>query len=356
MKKIYSTIMWLTVVCIGLWLIPWIYNFIFVSSYNPHVILYSPIKKEFIGWKYENDKKVYYDCNANKLNITNADSLFPLYYHRQLTVKGIMPDSINGVAINIAEVPKWHFMFKYTPILFNKKELPLYILMESDSEQVDLKYPSDVFRFTENRIEFIDMKSNKVREAKSRLFGDMLAKNGFTYPLKDIAGNQSINKNYDNGYLLLDNAGKMFHLKQIKGRPYVKKIDMPEGLTVKDFVVTEFKSMRVLGFVFDTDNKIWVLHAADYTFHSLDVDSYDCSKHNLQILGTILNWTVSIRDNNSTTIYAFTNDGYKLLKKHTIEQEERLVDKIGRFILPIKLKFSSTADNEIYPRFEITTN
>lgn len=89
--------------------------------------------------------------------------------------------------------------------------------------------PEDAFRFTDKGIEFIRMETNRIDEAKSKLFTEMLVQKGFAFPASYASGNPTTRKDYDEGYLVLDANHKLFHLKCTKGRPYVKLIQLPEA-------------------------------------------------------------------------------------------------------------------------------
>lgn len=51
-----------------------------------------------------------------------------------------------------------------------------------------------------------------------------MTKKNFRFPAIEIVGNPTVKKEYDEGYLLLDADRRLFHLKQVKGRPYVRAI------------------------------------------------------------------------------------------------------------------------------------
>ena len=99
---------------------------------------------------------------------------------------------------------------------------------------------------------------------ESQLFTEAMVKKGFKFPARRLAGNPTTRKEYDEGYLILDNEGKLFHLKQTKGRPYVRAISLPEGLNAKYLFITEFKDRKTLGFLTDLDNNFYVLNNKTY--------------------------------------------------------------------------------------------
>ena len=120
--------------------------------------------------------------------------------------------------------------------------------MESMSSRVKLESPDDVFRFTDNSIEVIDAESNTINIEKSKRFSEMLSGNGFSFPANYLSGNPSVKKDYDEGYLVLDRTTQLFHLNQTIGRPYVRKIDIPHVISLKNVFITEFTNSKKLEF------------------------------------------------------------------------------------------------------------
>lgn len=55
-----------------------------------------------------------------------------------------------------------------------------------------------------------------------------------------------------------------FHLKQVKGRPYVRAITLPEGLTLEHLYLTEFRNKKTLAFMTDVNNAFYVLQSRTY--------------------------------------------------------------------------------------------
>ena len=65
------------------------------------------------------------------------------------------------------------------------------------------------------------------------------------------------------------------HLKQTKGRPYVRAISLPEGLNAKYLFITEFKDRKTLGFLTDMDNNFYVLNNKTYDVIKTGVPSFN---------------------------------------------------------------------------------
>ena len=64
--------------------------------------------------------------------------------------------------------------------------------------------------------------------------------------------------------LITDRTGSLYHLKQVKGRPYFRKIEIPNGLKIKYIFPTEFKNRKYHAFLTDDKNDLYVLYTKTY--------------------------------------------------------------------------------------------
>ena len=208
---------------------------------------------------------------------------------------------------------------------------------------VDLKMPDDVFRITSQGIEFIDMASNSVNAEKSLLFTEAMTKKNFRFPAIEIAGNPTVKKEYDEGYLLLDADRRLFHLKQVKGRPYVRAITLPEGLTLEHLYLTEFRNKKTLAFLTDINNALYVLKSRTYDVVKTGVPAFNPETDALTIIGNMFDWTVRVTSPSSDNYYALNADDYSLIKK--------LENNSNTHYMP-GISFTSYTDKYVMPRFE----
>ena len=211
------------------------------------------------------------------------------------------------------------------------------------SGRVDLKMPDDVFRITSQGIEFIDMASNSVNAEKSLLFTEAMTKKNFRFPAIEIAGNPTVKKEYDEGYLLLDADRRLFHLKQVKGRPYVRAIALPEGLTLEHLYLTEFRNKKTLAFLTDINNALYVLKSRTYDVVKTGVPAFNPETDALTIIGNMFDWTVRVTSPSSDNYYALNADDYSLIKK--------LENNSNTHYMP-GISFTSYTDKYVMPRFE----
>ena len=184
------------------------------------------------------------------------------------------------------------------------------------------------------------MESNSVDAEKSKKFTEALLKKGFVFPATVIAGNPSTRKEYDEGYLLADSEGKLFHFKQVVGRPYVRFIEKSTDIIPVQAYVAEFRDRSILGLVVDTENNFYVL-GSDYGLTKTGLPSFDPSKESLTILGNMLDWTVKVSNSDAEKVYALDASDYSLIKE---------------LIFPDKVKaaqvlhFTSVGDKLVKPR------
>lgn len=342
MKRFSQVFLYLTIALLLLWQLPWCYSFFAAKPSRTPFSIYSPILGDFLSMGTEEGKgMVRRDQSGNVYTQEQTDSLLPFFYMRQLMADERFPDSINGVAITPREVQLTNFSFRSSASDINASKIALYPLLESMSGRVDLTMPDDVFRITPKGIEFIKMKTNVVNADKSRQFTEAMVKKGFKFPARRLAGNPTTRKEYDEGYLILDNEGKLFHLKQTKGRPYVRAIPLPDGVKPKYLFITEFKSRKTLGFLTDADNNFYVLNNKTYDLVKSGIPSFDPEQDALSIYGNMFDWTVCIKTDDADAYYALDADDYSLIKSLSYPTKSSGMQL---------LHFTSSKDKYVKPR------
>ena len=219
------------------------------------------------------------------------------------------------------------------------------------SGRVDLEMPSDVFRITARGIEFVDMASNTVDTEKSRLFTEAMGKKGFSFPAVEISGNATTRKEYDNGYLLIDNAGKVFRLMMVKGRPFVRETGIDPALGMRHAFVTEFRNKRYFGFLTDEKHNLYALDK-DYNLVELPVEHFDPETESLMIIANMFNWTIRIDGDNEVRWYGIDSDDHSLIRDRQLEFTPSTAQNMAEYIFPFSLSFTSYNDKYAYPRLE----
>lgn len=344
MRRFSTLLLYITIAFLLLWQLPWCYNFFVVKPEKTPFTLYSFVIGDFAMMGQEEGKgTVRRDLAGNIYSEAAFDSILPMFYYRQLMSDERFPDTINGVATTPRIVQTENFNFRSVPSDINAPSIGLYPLLESMSGRVDLKMPDDVFRITAKGIEFIDMNTNSIKAEKSNQFTEAMTKKGFRFPATKIAGNPTVKKEYDEGYLLLDADGQLFQLKQVKERPYVRAIALPEGLTLKHLYLTEFRNKKTLAFMTDENNAFYVLKSRTYDVVKTGVPTFNPETDALTIIGNMFDWTVRVTTPSSDNYYALNADDYSLIKK--LENESSIPSMPG-------ITFTSYTDKYVMPRFE----
>lgn len=351
MKKIGKIYLYTTTVILLAWLIPWSYAICTAEAKSTPFTLYSCIINDFASLKVNDEGEIiYFDRKGNKYNDAQFDSILPMFYYRQLLSEGRMPDSINGTEINIDVIQNHNFNIRISPTDFNKTTPELYLMLESMPKRVDLEEPSEAFRSTEKGIEFIEMETNKVNLKRSQEFTETMKRKGFDFPIKRIHGNPTTMKSYDEGYIVSDSKGSLYHIKQICGKPFVRYISLPESVEVEQLMITEFPDRSTLAYIFTTDNHIAIVRK-DYNVYKTGI-KYNPYNQGLIIIGDLFDYTVKVSDTDKEHYYALNASTYTI-KDEMINSYKDSSLNISDFLFPFKLTFTSYNDKWVYPRINI---
>lgn len=292
------------------------------------------------------------DSKGNKFSREEYERRLPLMYFMQLTSSGTMPDSINGVAMDMRVLRKARSFYRYQPELRDSPQAGIYPLFESQSGRVNLEMPNDFFRIG-NRLEFVDAKSNKIDEEKSTVFTETLSKREFSYPAKIIAGLPTIKKSCDEGYLVADSNDQLYHLKMEKGKPYVKRIKQPENLSFKWIECVDFPNKLYYAYLISGTNDIYVIFQDTYELFKLPVSGFNPEVDELKIHGDLFNYNVIIEGDSYVTNTALDNK-FNKVDEYSEKWEtryQRVEGKIFNSIFPFELTLKS--DNSRYIDFRL---
>ncbi len=341
-----------TVTALLAWLLPWAYDFLDGAPRRTPFTLYSTVTGEF-SWLEATDQGVAYkDAAGHTFTEKEFDSLLPFFYYRQLLSDNRFPDSIHGIPVTPRLAQTGSFMFRSSPRQANAHAPGLYPLLESMSGRVDLESPDDVFRIDAGGMTFIDCATNTVKAEKSAAFTAMLRKKGFVFPARVIAGNPTPRKEYDEGFFITDSEGKLFHLKQTRGRPFVRAVELPREVEIARISVTEYRGRQFFAFLTDRAGQFYVLTTGDYALHPVSVPPVDPARQGVMIVGNPFDWTMKVSDpDGAEHLYAVDAADFSLLKElHYPAPAPTSIEKIGKYLFPFRLSFTSALDTEVRPR------
>lgn len=330
--------------------IPKLFWTLFEKPIRKPIAHYSCISDQFV---INRGEKEWTDAKGKECSRDEYEQMLPMMFFKQLLASGTMPDSIKGVALEMRAISKEKSFFR---LKVNEVDAPspdLYPLFESQSGRALLELPEDFFRITW-RVDFIEASTNKILEEKSQMFSAALFHNGFSFPAKSISGLPTPRKSCDEGYLILDSKDQLFHLKMIKGKPFVKKVDVPEGVKFKQISCVDFKNKDFYAYLFSDKNEIYILTQDDYKLVKWPVDGYDPVTCDLKIYGDLFNYTAILEYDDHIKAFALTPD-YQLVDTYTEywKTKEQLTE--GKIFSTLFLaQLSMTSDNSKFIRFYFT--
>ncbi len=314
-----------------------------------------PIRSPFVMWScIDNDFMITRSGGGIKRTSRNLEKLdktltreeyeqkLPFLFIRQLLMNGTMPDSINGIEMDTHDIGASRSTFRVRPKDIHSPMPTLFPLFESQSGRANLEMPEDFFRITW-RMEFINAESNKANEEKSQMFSAVLFKRGFKFPAKSINGLPTTRKSCDEGYLVIDSDDQLFHIKMVEAKPFVEKIELPNGLKFKAIQCVDFKNKHYYAYLFSTDNQLYILSQYDYELTKLPVENINPDINEIRIYSDFLNFNIiSKGDGNikSTVLdrdYNLVDTYYETWKV----RDERTEGKVAQFLFPAQIKMTN---------------
>ena len=322
----------------------------FEKAIFPPKVYYSPISKNFVITKIRNKKYFITNKEGNKLTKKDFERLLPFLTYKQLLYKGLMPDTIQNIPIDVHVVRANNFSLPLKPRDIYTYKIPLAPLIESAPNSADLQFPNDMFRINE-RIEFIDCETNRVNEEKSKLFTNVLKSKGFVFPAKNMFGNPSVRKSFDEGYFIIDSKDQLFHLKRIKNKPFCKKISVPKDVKIKYMKIREINLKEFYGIVIAQDNRIFILSYDNYKFIELPSKGYHKNEMQLKFTGDLFYRLLTISAKDSISSFVM-NRNYKTIDSYSEKWKGNNQTSAGMFFnnfFPFRL--SLTDRNNSYINF-----
>lgn len=359
MKKAYNILLVALGILILSWFLPWLYSLILPVGANDPFVACSPLNNEMIVSQHgpQDEIEIFSaDSLGNSTGQTftreQRDSLLPQIYYTQLMARNTLPDSIDGIEMSMSALRHNAWVFSSLPRDINKVMPEVYLIMESMPKRIDLEDPTQIFRFRDGRVEFVDMETNAVNEARTRRFTDIFNDRGFKLPVHSFSANITSRKPYDNGYLMVDDAGDIYHLKMQAGRPYFMKLLKPDSIVADRVFVMENNETRHLGFLTDTAHNLYLIETAGYRIVPLPVGKFDPEKDRLSVVKNVFNTVVKINDGKTVRWTAYDSEDYSPLGTYAFSYPESASAKAEAYIFPFSLSFTSVNDCLARPRFD----
>jgi hypothetical protein len=337
------------------WFLPWLYAFLLPEAGSEPYLAYSPVSDCFIV--SEKNTNIYsIDKDGQPIDtytVEQRDSLLPHQYFNQLIARDKLPDSIAGIEVTVPALRHAQWVFMSNPRDINRVAPNVYMIMESMPARFELEDPTEVFRLS-NKVEFINMETNSINSDRSARFTKAFTNAGFKYPEQWMHANITSRKQFDEGYLMIDAAGDLYHMKQQAGRPFIVKVSHPDAnpdFKADKAFILENMDHGDLGYVIDTDGNSYLLKCDSYKLVKLPIAPIDPTKDRITVIATLFNITLRISDTTGSHWYAITNDATNsLLGSYFYAYPSSTIETIGEYLFPFSLRYTTTNDCLVYPR------
>lgn len=334
--------------------LPDLYEYLFLHTQRPSFVLYSEVAQTFVQTRMENEKLLRETVDGKRQFTENEfDSILPTFYVRQLAADGKLPDTLLGKAISMPLIRNTNFTHRFDPTGLNRKPPHAYQLLESAPARVGLSPAEDLFVFRGKDILFFNSKTHDIDEAKSKLFQKAFDRVQITGNIVRSVGDGNARKEYDEGYLLLDEAGHLFHFKQVKGRPYLVQIKtdkLPSPILHMD--LCGFADREKLAYVQTTDGALYMLSNHAYKFLKLDLPPIDHRHDEWMAIGNMFYTTYHIARGSQVDFVAVETETGRRVADYTEIFPASISEKTEAILFPFRLTFTNDADPQVYPRWE----
>lgn len=330
-------------------ILPNIYNTIFDVRIDSPYVTYSTQQEDFFVQK-QGSNDTFVDTEGREYSqdeFLEATPIVNAVYH---AANGTLPDSLNGKRLHVQRLRQENFRDRISPTDFSEPTYELYPLFESEPEY-GLTFPKDFFRFSGKRIEFIDAESNEISEEKSRKFTEALEEENFAFPPDLVAGMPTLLKDRDDGWFLIDNKSELYHLKMIKGEPYVKYVSTPDDFEVKEIFPNDFSNREFLALIVTEDNRLFILDYNDYSLTEFPIYDYKPSEEQFSINGNMFHRIITLTGDDYVKSYALNRD-YEKVDEYYDEwkgKSEMIEGKVAGYLFPFNINFESS--NTRYIKF-----
>ena len=346
MRKIGTIYLSVIIALLAVWLLPRLYRIITAEGYSTPFTLYSCVINDFTALEDSRKGDLLFKDTAGR---EYGDTVQPLFYHRAQKLDGTARYTINGRTLTDEEIETNNIYFTSSPEDVNADMPPVYLMLESDPPRGDLQDAEYAFVNRKNGPAMIRIEDNTEDKALSEAFRTSMAAAGFKFPAVLVNGNPNTRKAYDEGYLMTDSEGGLFHIKLLDGQPSVEHIQLPDSIDIKHVSLIEHDNRASIAYLTDSQDRFYIIDSLR-TLHPTDVKA-DLSKQNMMLVGDVFHYTVKVSDSDGESFWALRNGDFSTVKTLRRDYPESTVFDLPKYIFPVQLSMTSSLDGWVRPRF-----
>lgn len=346
MRKIGTIYLSVIIALLAVWLLPRLYRIITAEGYSTPFTLYSCVINDFTELENSRRSELLFKDTAGR---EYGDTVQPLFYHRAQKLDGTARYDINGRTLTDEEIETNNIYFTSSPEKVNADMPPVYLMLESAPPRGDLQDAEYALVNRKKGPAMIRIEDNTEDEALSEAFSSAMSAAGFRYPAVLVNGNPSTRKDYDEGYLMTDSDGELFHVKMVHGQPSVEHIALPDSVEIKTVSIIEHDNRASIAYLTDTKDRFYIIDSLR-TLHSTDVKA-DLTKQSMMLVGDVFYYTVKVSDNDGENFWALRNGDFSTVKTLRRDYPESSAFDLPKYIFPVQLSMTSSLDGWVRPRF-----
>lgn len=326
-----------------------------MATYTPQkypLVLYSSQLRELVHIDYSDKEFPLTDKNGKKYTTSQFDSLMPLLNYKQLMAENKMPDSIHWLRTDMRMIVSYQIAVNISAERVNKPQSMAYPVFESLPTRVNEFATDYVFCLNEDA-EVYNIATNYYDTEKTAIFRNELLKNKFVFPAQWVIGNTDTYKTYDYGYFSLDAEGKLFHIKCVNGKPFVRNTHLENSSGWHSFHPCETLRHNVYGILLSNDGRLArVTLDANGAYYAqwLDMPNIDPDNDAVRILGNIVAWNVTVSKPEGEYTYALSAWALSLLASEFIPAQKCTWDNINKWIFPLVILIKEPGSSFVSPK------
>lgn len=338
-----------TAVLIFIWLVPSAWRLVTAMPETSPFTLYSATIHDFTTMDVDaQGNYVFTDTHGRRYAGPGAERVQALFYCDDLASRGLLPDTIEGRRVTLDVIERGKFILSLTPDEQDSPRPRAYLLMESAPGRGKLAAAKEGFYGDGDGAHVIRLADNTEDEAKSAAFTAAMRRAGFVFPIDKCSGNPDAKKDYDEGYMMTDAAGALYHMKQQRGRCAVRRIDMPRTADIERVQMVENADRRIRAIVCSANHSVYVVDSL-YRVHDTGV-AYDAATEDMLVIGDICYMTIKVGTLTGERFYAVSSRDYRL--RASMQRPYATAKPLVERVMPLQLIMSVYNSRYIMPRLK----
>lgn len=338
-------------------LLPAIFDKVGGSGSDEPLLFYSPLLETFIYQESLGGHQfLYRDEQGREYSRQEFEDQLPFVYFRNLERRNLLPMTIAGQTFDAQAISadRQGLEIRARHLRGHHPRIDLYPLFNIDPTVAMMRFPVEMFRFTDAAMEFLNADDNRLDHDLTATFTTALEDLGFSFPATVIGGRATNLKPFDDGYFIRDAAGRVFHVKRILNQPEVVATGIDPTLDVLDIIVTENERREFRGVIITRQGEAFLISWDDYRLIPLPVHGYDPARMDLKLLVDPLYRTVTVSSEEAVSGVAM-NTAYEPLRRFELSRRDASppwLPRLREFLFPVELRLESPWRGQAAPHIQ----